>query len=95
MPGVAGHITLRDPVDPTTFWVNPFGTAVSIGRNGVWIWAHTNYNQFSHIKASDLIQVDHHGKLLCAASLKRSRQHPGIGRGHDEAQILTIPAKQT
>lgn len=22
---VAGHITLRDPVDPTTFWVNPFG----------------------------------------------------------------------
>ncbi|KAJ5676153.1 Decarboxylase NovR [Penicillium macrosclerotiorum] len=27
--GVAGHITLRDPVDPTTFWVNPFGTAFS------------------------------------------------------------------
>ncbi|KAK2785782.1 hypothetical protein FQN53_007362 [Emmonsiellopsis sp. PD_33] len=25
--GVAGHITLRDPVDPTTFWVNPFGVA--------------------------------------------------------------------
>jgi hypothetical protein len=23
--GVAGHITLRDPVDPETFWVNPFG----------------------------------------------------------------------
>jgi len=23
--GVAGHITVRDPVDPTTFWVNPFG----------------------------------------------------------------------
>jgi hypothetical protein len=23
--GVAGHITLRDPVDPHTFWVNPFG----------------------------------------------------------------------
>ncbi|KAE9367381.1 arad-like aldolase/epimerase [Stipitochalara longipes BDJ] len=25
--GVAGHITLRDPVHPTTFWVNPFGVA--------------------------------------------------------------------
>ncbi|KAI0184282.1 class II aldolase/adducin N-terminal [Xylaria flabelliformis] len=25
--GVAGHITVRDPVDPTTFWVNPFGVA--------------------------------------------------------------------
>jgi hypothetical protein len=23
--GVAGHITMRDPVDPTSFWVNPFG----------------------------------------------------------------------
>ena len=25
--GVAGHITLRDPVEPQTFWVNPFGVA--------------------------------------------------------------------
>ena len=25
--GVAGHITLRDPVNPDTFWVNPFGLA--------------------------------------------------------------------
>lgn len=24
--GVAGHITLRDPVDPECFWVNPFGS---------------------------------------------------------------------
>lgn len=44
--GVAGHITLRDPVDPTTFWVNPFGLA------------------FSLIKRSDLIQVDHDGKVI-------------------------------
>ena len=28
--GVAGHITLRDPVDPTTFWVNPMGLAFSL-----------------------------------------------------------------
>lgn len=28
--GVAGHITLRDPVDPTSFWVNPFGTHFSL-----------------------------------------------------------------
>ncbi|KAF2449214.1 arad-like aldolase/epimerase [Karstenula rhodostoma CBS 690.94] len=28
--GVAGHITLRDPVDPATFWVNPFGVAFSL-----------------------------------------------------------------
>ena len=30
--GVAGHITLRDPVDPTTFWVNPMGVAFSLIR---------------------------------------------------------------
>ncbi|KAK7733638.1 hypothetical protein SLS57_000653 [Botryosphaeria dothidea] len=28
--GVAGHITIRDPVDPKTFWVNPFGIAFSL-----------------------------------------------------------------
>ncbi|KAL4885725.1 class II aldolase/adducin N-terminal [Aspergillus karnatakaensis] len=44
--GVAGHITLRDPVDPSCFWVNPFGQA------------------FSQIKASDLILVDHSGKVI-------------------------------
>jgi len=28
--GVAGHLTLRDPVDPTSFWVNPFGASASL-----------------------------------------------------------------
>lgn len=28
--GVAGHITLRDPVQPDCFWVNPFGTAFNL-----------------------------------------------------------------
>lgn len=50
--GVAGHITLRDPVDPTTFWVNPFGVA------------------FSHITASDLIQVDHDGKVIAGGEVR-------------------------
>jgi ribulose-5-phosphate 4-epimerase/fuculose-1-phosphate aldolase len=30
--GVAGHITLRDPVEPDTFWVNPFGVAFRLMR---------------------------------------------------------------
>lgn len=25
-----GHITYRDPLEPDTFWVNPFGTAFSL-----------------------------------------------------------------
>jgi len=28
--GVAGHITIRDPVENDTFWVNPFGVAFSL-----------------------------------------------------------------
>jgi ribulose-5-phosphate 4-epimerase/fuculose-1-phosphate aldolase len=28
--GVAGHITIRDPVHPDSFWVNPFGVAFSL-----------------------------------------------------------------
>lgn len=28
--GPAGHITLRDPIDPKTFWVNPFGMSFSL-----------------------------------------------------------------
>ncbi|GME64164.1 class 2 aldolase adducin domain-containing protein [Neofusicoccum parvum] len=28
--GIAGHITLRDPVDPESFWVNPFGMHFSL-----------------------------------------------------------------
>ncbi|KIW88802.1 uncharacterized protein Z519_10286 [Cladophialophora bantiana CBS 173.52] len=31
--GFAGHITVRDPVDPTTFWVNPFGVAFSMMKS--------------------------------------------------------------
>lgn len=43
---MAGHITLRDPVQPDCFWVNPFGRA------------------FSLITKSDLILVDHSGKVI-------------------------------
>lgn len=44
--GVAGHITLRDPVQPDCFWVNPFGRA------------------FALMTKSDLILVDHSGKVI-------------------------------
>ena len=44
--GVAGHITLRDPVQPDHFWVNPFGLA------------------FGLIRRSDLILVDHEGRVV-------------------------------
>jgi ribulose-5-phosphate 4-epimerase/fuculose-1-phosphate aldolase len=44
--GAAGHITVRDPIDPTTFWVNPFDV------------------HFSQMRLSDLIRVDHTGKIV-------------------------------
>ncbi|OHE96499.1 hypothetical protein CORC01_08262 [Colletotrichum orchidophilum] len=31
--GLAGHITVRDPVDPESFWVNPFGLHFSLIRD--------------------------------------------------------------
>lgn len=31
--GVAGHITVRDPIDPHSFWVNPFGMHFSLIRD--------------------------------------------------------------
>ena len=31
--GVAGHITVRDPEEPDTFWVNPFGMHFSLIRS--------------------------------------------------------------
>ncbi len=31
--GVAGHITVRDPGDPETFWVNPFGLHFAMVRS--------------------------------------------------------------
>ncbi|MCJ1313884.1 hypothetical protein MMC25_007564 [Agyrium rufum] len=30
--GVAGHVTIRDPVDLNTFWVNPFGVSFNYMR---------------------------------------------------------------
>lgn len=50
--GVAGHITLRDPILKGTFWVNPFGVA------------------FSHINASDLLHVDHDGKVIDGGNVR-------------------------
>lgn len=44
--GVAGHITVRDPEHPDTYWVNPFGM------------------HFSHIRSSDLVRVDHAGRVV-------------------------------
>jgi ribulose-5-phosphate 4-epimerase/fuculose-1-phosphate aldolase len=43
---VAGHITARDPVEPDTFWVNPFVVP------------------FAHVKASNLIRVNHGGEVV-------------------------------
>jgi ribulose-5-phosphate 4-epimerase/fuculose-1-phosphate aldolase len=44
--GVAGHITARDPIEPDTFWVNPFVVP------------------FAHVCVSNLIRVDHDGRVV-------------------------------
>jgi ribulose-5-phosphate 4-epimerase/fuculose-1-phosphate aldolase len=60
--GVAGHITLRDPVDPNNFWVNPFGTVpgvIELDMRMTRIGLH-----FSLITPSDLILVNHSGTVI-------------------------------
>ena len=32
---IAGHITVRDPVDPESFWVNPFGKIPTRSRHSL------------------------------------------------------------
>ncbi len=44
--GAAGHITVRDPEHPDTFWLNPFGV------------------HFSQVCVSNLIRVDHEGRVV-------------------------------
>ncbi|RFU33711.1 hypothetical protein B7463_g2631, partial [Scytalidium lignicola] len=42
--GVAGHITLRDPVDPTSFWLNPFGVSWTTMKSSDLILVDKNAN---------------------------------------------------
>lgn len=58
--GIAGHITLRDAVDPTNFWVNPFGKL----NYEVVAYADCLGLHFSLITPDDLILVSHDGKVI-------------------------------
>lgn len=68
--GVAGHITLRDPVDPTSFWVNPFGKLrlcmleISHTSSGYTLIHLLEGLHFSLIRDEDLIRVDHSGNVV-------------------------------
>lgn len=60
--GVAGHITLRDPVDHDCFWVNPFGVPYA-SLQIRFILSLIVYS-FALINRSDLILVDGEGNVL-------------------------------
>lgn len=40
--GVAGHITVRDPVEPDSFWVNPFGVSFRLMKRSDLIRVDSN-----------------------------------------------------
>jgi ribulose-5-phosphate 4-epimerase/fuculose-1-phosphate aldolase len=49
--GVAGHITARDPVEPDTFWVNPFGVP----------FAHVNVSSLIRVNhTGEVVEGDYH-----------------------------------
>jgi ribulose-5-phosphate 4-epimerase/fuculose-1-phosphate aldolase len=49
--GVAGHITARDPIEPDTFWVNPFGVP----------FAHVNVSSLIRVNHSgEVVEGNYH-----------------------------------
>ncbi|KIX00538.1 uncharacterized protein Z518_10678 [Rhinocladiella mackenziei CBS 650.93] len=74
--GVAGHITLRDPIDPNTFWVNPFGMDFSLITEDDLILVDSNgkvidggRNRLLNYAAFAIHSEIHHAnpKIMCAA----------------------------
>lgn len=51
--GASGHVTVRDSIDPSCFWVNPYG------------------KHFSMMTASDLLLIDHSGKIVAGGKPER------------------------
>lgn len=68
--GVAGHITIRDPVDCNSFWVNPFG---------MWLVLHRVAQITAEQRNIPLIMLRIHIRLTNAlryAFLADSRRRP-------------------
>lgn len=76
--GVAGHITVRDPVDPTSFWVNPFGKHFSlmtdsdlirVDQSGNVVEGEGGENKRLNYAAYAIHSEIHHARpdVLCAA----------------------------
>lgn len=60
--GTSGHISVRDPVDPRTFWINPYVARYScatisnkLGRLG---------KHFGMMKASDMVHINEEGQVI-------------------------------
>ncbi|KAM0418923.1 hypothetical protein ACHAPT_012188 [Fusarium lateritium] len=51
--GTAGHISVRDPVQPNTFWINP----------QVYLFPHFG-RHFGMLKASDMVHIDENGQVI-------------------------------
>ncbi len=72
--GIAGHITVRDPLDPETFWVNPLGRS------------------FKQVCVSDLIRVDHDGKVVEGEGLLNGAAFTIHGHIHQTRPEVTAAA---
>lgn len=70
--GLAGHITVRDPVEPDSFWVNPFGLqTLDKPRRRESANHFVSGLHFSLIRDEDLIRVDHNGKVVDGGKNRR------------------------
>ena len=78
--GVAGHITVRDPIDTETFWVNPMGRSFKLMRVSDLI-------RVSH--EGDIVEGE--GLLNGAAFTIHSRIHQARPEVTAAAHALRVP----
>jgi len=67
--GVAGHITIRDPVDPHTMWVNPFGVSFKQMKRSDLI--RINYN--GDILDAGKVRLINRAALMIHAAVHKAR----------------------
>src|SRR6059058_3423683 len=76
--GVAGHITARDPIEPDTFWVNPFGVP----------FAHVSVSSLIRVDHhGEVVEGDYHVNeaAFCIPSQVHAARPDGVAAAHSHS----------
>lgn len=63
--GTSGHISVRDPVDPSTFWINPYDSPEKPYQGAAnSCFSSRMGKHFGMLKASDMVQINEDGQVI-------------------------------